>query len=60
MPCISTVFGAQFPINFNASSGNSVPAGSTLGGYLTTLGDILDSYNSGVGLRCQEGAGLSN
>ena len=45
--------GVQFPINFNASAGNFVSASSTLGGYLTTLSDILDAYNSAVGLNCQ-------
>jgi len=45
--------GVQFPINFNASTGNFVHASSTLGGYLTTLSDILDAYNSAVGLNCQ-------
>jgi len=46
--------GVTFPINFNASSGNFVPASSTLGGYLTTLSTILDAYNSGNGLNCLE------
>jgi hypothetical protein len=41
--------GVVFPINFNASTGNFVPASSTLGGYLTTLSTILDGYNSGAG-----------
>jgi hypothetical protein len=48
--------GVTFPINFNASTGNFVPASSTLGGYLTTLSTILDDYNSAVGLNCQEGS----
>jgi hypothetical protein len=48
----------QFPINFNASTGNFVPADSTLGGYLTTLSNILDAYNSAVGLNCEEASGL--
>lgn len=51
--------GVQFPINFNASTGNFVQASTTLGGYLTTLSNVLDDYNSGVGLNCQEGSGLS-
>jgi len=51
--------GTQFPVNFNASSGNFVPASSTLGGYLTTLANVLDAYNSAVGLNCLEGTGLS-
>lgn len=46
--------GVQFPINFNSSTGNFVPASSTLGGYFTTLADILDAYNSAVGLNCNE------
>jgi hypothetical protein len=44
--------GVQFPINFNSSTGNFVPASSTLGGYFITLSDILDAYNSAVGLNC--------
>jgi hypothetical protein len=46
--------GVVFPINFNSSTGNFVQASTTLGGYLTTLANILDSYNSAVGLNCQE------
>lgn len=51
--------GVTFPINFNASSGNFVQAGSTLGGYLTTLSNVLNDYNSAVGLNCNEGSGLT-
>jgi hypothetical protein len=43
--------GIQFPINFNSSTGNFVQSSSTLGGYLSILSDILDAYNSAVGLR---------
>jgi hypothetical protein len=46
--------GVVFPINFNASTGNFVQASTTLGGYLTTLSDVLDAYNSAVGLNCNE------
>jgi hypothetical protein len=52
--------GVQFPINFNSSTGNFVPASSTLGGYLTTLSDILDEYNSAVGLNCNAASGLGS
>jgi hypothetical protein len=45
--------GVVFPINFNSSTGNFVQASTTLGGYLTTLSNILDAYNSAVGLNCQ-------
>jgi hypothetical protein len=46
--------GVVFPINFNSSTGNFVQASTTLGGYLTTLANVLDAYNSAVGLNCQE------
>jgi hypothetical protein len=46
--------GVLFPINFNSSTGNFVQASTTLGGYLTTLANILNDYNSAVGLNCQE------
>jgi hypothetical protein len=52
--------GVTFPINFNASSGNFVQASTTLGGYFTTLSDILNAYNSAVGLNCKEGSGLTS
>jgi hypothetical protein len=50
--------GVQFPINFNAATGNFVASSSTLGGYFTTLSDILDAYNSATGLNCSEASGL--
>jgi hypothetical protein len=51
--------GVTFPINFKASSGNFVQSSTTLGGYFTTLANILDAYNSAVGLNCTEGSGLT-
>jgi len=51
--------GVQFPINFNAPMAGFVPSSSTLGGYLTTLSNILNDYNSAAGLDCQEASGLT-
>lgn len=51
--------GVVVPINFNKSSGNFVQSSTTLGGYFTTLADILNAYNSAVGLNCTEGSGLT-
>jgi hypothetical protein len=50
--------GVSFPINFNQSSGNFVASSSILGGYLTSLSNVLDAYNSAQGLNCQEASGL--
>jgi hypothetical protein len=50
--------GVVFPINLHNSTGTFVQAGTTLGGYFTTLSTVLDDYNSAVGLNCSEGAGL--
>ncbi|HLG97603.1 MAG TPA: hypothetical protein VKX49_14915 [Bryobacteraceae bacterium] len=52
--------GVTFPINFNSSSGNFVQSSTTLGGYFTTLANVLDAYNSAQGLNCQEGSGLTS
>jgi hypothetical protein len=50
--------GVVFPINLHNSTGTFVQSGSTLGGYFTTLSNVLNDYNSAVGLNCSEGAGL--
>jgi len=42
----------------NLSLTSFVAASSTLGQQMTALADILDNYNSAVGLHCQEGSGL--
>jgi hypothetical protein len=52
--------GVVFPINLNNSTGTFVQAGTTLGGYFTTLAGVLDAYNSAVGLNCSEASGLTN
>lgn len=52
--------GVTFPINLlNTSGASYVPSGSTLGGYFTTLANVLDAYNSAVGLNCNEASGLT-
>jgi hypothetical protein len=51
--------GVVYPINLhNSSSTWFVQSGTTLGGYFTTLSNVLDAYNSAVGLNCSEGSGL--
>jgi hypothetical protein len=50
--------GVSFPINLHNSTGTFVQAGTTLGGYFTTLSNVLNDYNSAVGLNCSEGSGL--
>ena len=48
-----------YPINLNNPSSTwFVQSGTTLGGYFTTLANVLDAYNSAVGLHCSEGSGL--
>jgi hypothetical protein len=47
--------GTQFPINFNASTGSFVQSSTTLGGYFTTLSNVLNDYNSASGLNCNSG-----
>jgi hypothetical protein len=50
--------GAVFPINLHNATGTFVQSGTTLGGYFITLSNILDDYNSAVGLNCSEASGL--
>ncbi len=50
--------GVVFPINLHNSTGTFVQSGTTLGGYFTTLSNVLDAYNSAVGLNCSEASGL--
>lgn len=50
--------GVVFPINLHNSTGTFVQAGTTLGGYFTTLSNVLDDYKGAVGLKCSEGSGL--
>jgi hypothetical protein len=50
--------GVIFPINLLHSTGTFVQSGTTLGGYFTTLSNVLNDYNSAVGLHCSEGSGL--
>ena len=52
--------GVVFPINLLDTSGASfVQSGTTLGGYFTTLANVLDAYNSALGLNCSEASGLT-
>jgi hypothetical protein len=52
--------GVVFPIDLHNSTGTFVSSGTTLGGYFTTLSNVLDAYNSAIGLNCQEASGLTN
>jgi hypothetical protein len=51
--------GVTFPIDFNASAGNFVQPTTTLGGYFNFLANVLEAYNSAIGLGCKEGIGLT-
>lgn len=50
--------GVVFPINLNNATGTFVQSGTTLGGYFTTLSNVLNDYNSATGLGCSEASGL--
>ena len=52
--------GVVFPINLlNTTGASFVSSGTTLGGYYTMLANVLDAYNSAVGLNCSEASGLT-